>query len=62
MQFSRVLVAALVVSAFSLAACHPNRHEGPAERAGEKIDKGLNKMGEKMEEGGQKLQDKARGD
>jgi hypothetical protein len=63
MRFPKVFVAALVGSAFTLVACHPNRHqEGPAEKAGEKIDKGLSKMGEKMEEGGQKLQDKARGD
>ena len=62
MRFPKALIVAFVVATFSLAACHPKRHEGPAETAGEKIDKGMSKMGEKMEEGGQKLQDKARGE
>jgi hypothetical protein len=64
MRFPKVLIAALVLGAFTMIACHhePERNQGPAEKAGEKIDKGLGKLGEKMEEGGQKLQDKARGD
>ena len=62
MRFWQTLIAAFVVATFSLAACHPKRHEGPAETAGEKIDKGMSKMGEKMEEGGKKLQVKARGE
>jgi hypothetical protein len=62
MRFPKALIAAFVVATFSLAACHERRHEGPAETAGEKIDKGMSKMGEKMEEGGRKLQDKARGE
>ena len=62
MRLPKVLIAVFVVAAFSLAACQEQRHEGPAETAGEKIDQGLNKMGEKMEEGGQKLQDKAKGE
>ena len=41
MRFPKALIAAFVVATFSLAACHPKRHEGPAETAGEKIDKGM---------------------
>ena len=62
MKRSRLLVAALVITGFSIAACHTHRNEGPAEHAGSKIDKGLEKLGEKMQEGGQKLQDKAHSD
>jgi hypothetical protein len=36
---------------FSLAACDSATRKGPAERAGEKIDKGASKIGEKIEEG-----------
>jgi len=62
MRMTRTLVAASIALAFSIAACESRRHEGPAERAGEKVDQGAKKLGEKMEEGGQKLQEKARGD
>jgi predicted small secreted protein len=62
MHLARTFVAAFVIGAFSIAACHSHRSEGPAERAGQKIDSGMKKMGEKMEEGGQKLQDEAGGD
>jgi len=62
MKLAKFLIATIALSAFSLVACNrpPERHEGPAEKAGEKIDKGLNKLGEKMEEGGEKLQDKTK--
>ena len=65
MRRTTALIGAFALSAFLTAACHrepPPRHEGPMEKAGEKMDKGVNKLGEKMEEGGQKLQDKAHGD
>ena len=64
MRQTTALIGALALSAFLTAACHhePPRHEGPMEKAGEKMDKGLDKLGDKMQEGGQKLQDKAHGD
>jgi hypothetical protein len=62
MSSIKTFLAVLVVTAFSLAACSHPRHEGPAERAGQKMDKGFEKMGEKMESAGQKMQEKARGD
>jgi hypothetical protein len=61
MHLARTFVAALVIAMFAAVACH-SHSEGPAERAGQKVDRGIQKMGEKMEEGGQKLQEKARGD
>ena len=60
MRTIRVLVAVLALAGFSVAACHSHRGEGPAQRAGAKMDEGLEKLGEKMSEGGQKLQEKAR--
>jgi len=62
MRFARVLTAAWVLAGFTLVACHEHRNAGPGERAGEKVDQGISKLGEKMQEGGQKLQDKAHGD
>jgi len=61
MRFAKVLIVTAVLSGFSFAACSSKSHQGPAERAGEKIDEGMSKVGEKMEEGGEKLQEKARG-
>jgi hypothetical protein len=52
----------LLAIGVSIAACHSSANKGPAQRAGEKVDSGISKLGEKMEEGGQKLQDKAHGD
>ena len=62
MRYMRILVAVWMLGGFTLAACHQHHNEGPGERAGEKVDHGLSKLGEKMQEGGQKLQDKAHGD
>jgi hypothetical protein len=61
MRFERILILALAAG-LSLAACHSSTHKGPAQQAGEKVDNGIAKLGEKMEEGGEKLQDKAHGD
>jgi hypothetical protein len=61
MHLVKMSGAALLAIAFSIAACHSSSNKGPAQRAGEKVDTGISKLGEKMEEGGQKLQDKAHG-
>ena len=66
---------ACVVTAIALAACshHDKPAEGPAERAGEKVDQAgadtkdaakdaADKTGEKTEEAGEKIKDKANGD
>ena len=62
MRFAKLLIFALAAAGLSLAACNSSTHRGPAERAGEKVDKGVSKLGEKMQEGGEKLQEKAHGD
>jgi len=61
MRFARIFLALTVVG-LPLAACHSSAHKGPAQQAGEKVDNGISKLGENMEEGGEKLQDKAHGD
>ncbi|MET0153870.1 MAG: hypothetical protein ABW298_14845 [Candidatus Binatia bacterium] len=62
MHWARILSVTLLATGLSIAACHSSANKGPAQRAGEKVDTGISKLGEKMEEGGQKLQDKAHGD
>jgi predicted small secreted protein len=62
MRFAKILIFALAATGLSLSACNSSTQKGPAERAGEKVDKGMSKLGEKMQEGGEELQDKAHGD
>ncbi len=62
MRFAKILILALAATGLSLSACNSSANKGPAERAGEKVDKGMSQLGEKMQEGGEKLQDKAHGD
>jgi len=62
MRFAKPVIIALTAAGLSLFACQSPAPKGPAERAGEKVDKGMSKLGEKMQQGGEKLQDKARGD
>ena len=50
-----LLTAAILVP--SLAACE----KGPAEKAGEKIDKAADKAGDKLKEAGDKVKDAANG-
>jgi hypothetical protein len=51
----------LIASAFLLFALGCDQHEGPAEKAGKDIDKATDKVGEKMEDAGDKLKDKTGG-
>ena len=56
----RTVLASLLTAAIlapSLAACD----KGPAEKAGEKIDKAADKAGDKMKEAGDKVKDAANG-
>ena len=62
MRFAKILIFTVAATGFSLFACNSSGHKEPAERAGERVDKGMSKLGEKMQEGGEKLQDKAHGD
>jgi len=52
----------LVISgAVLLFAIGCEKHEGPAERAGKELDKGMDKAGQQMEKAGEKLKDAADG-
>ncbi|MGH7835808.1 MAG: hypothetical protein ACREQK_19345 [Candidatus Binatia bacterium] len=44
-----------VVLAGGLAAC--KKEEGPAERAGKQLDKGMEKAGQEMEKAGEKVKE-----
>ena len=49
--FSLFVAVSMLVA---VGACHK---EGPAERAGEKVDKAMSKAGDKLEEAGDKVKD-----
>jgi hypothetical protein len=51
----------LIASAFLLFALGCEKHEGPAEKAGKDIDKGMDKLGHEMDKAGEKLKDKTGG-
>lgn len=52
----RVLAAALIaLTGFTSTACHRHRNEGPAQAAGRKIDHGLDKTGDAVEDAGRKV-------
>jgi len=55
MKFNSAIAAAIALSfaVAGLTACE----KGPAEKAGEKIDNTVNKVGNKMEEAGDKVKD-----
>ena len=57
---SKNIIAALAVSLLlvGISGCH---QQGPAERAGKKIDKTVEKGGEQVEKAGKKIQEEARG-
>lgn len=55
------LGATLAVSALlALAGCQ--KEEGPAERAGQQIDKAVGQAGQQMEKAGESIQDAAKGE
>lgn len=51
----------LIASAFLLFALGCEKHEGPAEKAGKDVDKGMDKVGHEMEKAGEKLKEKTGG-
>ena len=62
MKLKKCSTAALAVSALTLALLGCQKHEGPAETAGKKIDNAAQKAGEQIEKAGDKIQDAAKGD
>jgi hypothetical protein len=53
----KILLAAMSLAFLGLSACE---REGPAERAGKKIDSAAERAGEKIESAGEKVQDAAK--
>lgn len=56
MSIARTILAVLMIGAY-LTAFTGCEREGPAERAGEKIDEAGEKAGEALEEAGEKARD-----
>ncbi len=61
MKISRNVPAALAIGALMIALSGCDMNKGPAEEAGENIDKATEQAGEKIEEAGEKIQDAAEG-
>ena len=61
MKLSRMLSTALIMSTL-LVALPGCEKQGPAEKAGESIDKATDTLGEKVEDAGEAIQDAADGD
>ncbi len=53
MRLTTLLVGLLTTFLFGLGACE---REGPAERAGEKVDKATEQAGESLEQAGEKVE------
>ncbi len=62
MKLKKCTTATLAVSVLTLALMGCQKHEGPAETAGKKIDQTTQKAGEQIEKAGDKIQDAAKGD
>ena len=62
MKSIRIILNTTVICALvmGMSACKP-KEEGPAEKAGQAMDKAMNNAGEKMEEMGKDMQKEAEG-
>ena len=54
------VIASMAISGLMLALSGCQEPEGPAERAGKQIDRGIIKAGQVLEETGKKIQDAAK--
>lgn len=61
MKRTRTIFAALIMSTLFIALPGCEK-QGPAEKAGESIDNATDKLGEKVEDAGEAIQDAADGD
>ena len=62
MKLVKTLGAAFIMSALLVPLFGCEQQKGPAERAGENLDKALDKTGEQVEKAGDSIQDAAKGD
>lgn len=62
MKPGKTVSATLIISGLLIALSACQKQEGPAEQAGEDIDKATEQAGEKIEQVGENIQDAAKGD
>ncbi len=60
-KISKNIIATLAVSMLLMGISGCLKQEGPAERAGKKIDKTVEQGGEQVEKAGKKIQEEAKG-
>jgi hypothetical protein len=56
------IFSALLLLGTLAVACSDRSNRGPGQRAGAKMDEGIERLGEKMQDAGEKMQEKARGE
>jgi hypothetical protein len=61
MKNGKSVIAALAMSLLLMGLSGCMKQEGPAERAGKKIDKTVEKGGQQVEKAGKKIQEDAKG-
>jgi len=61
MKIRKSVIAALAVTFLFVGLSGCTKNEGPAERAGKKIDKTVEQGGEQIEKAGKKIQDDVKG-
>lgn len=61
MKLAKIVSPALLMSALLVALPGCQEHEGPGEHAGKEVDKATEKVGQQVEEAGDKIQDAAKG-
>lgn len=61
MQFGKTVSAALAATALLVVLSACQKQEGPAERAGKKVDETVDKAGQQLEKAGDSIQDAAKG-
>jgi hypothetical protein len=62
MKLVNTVSAALIMSALLVALPGCEKQQGPAEQAGQSVDNAAAKVGEKVENAGEAIQDTAKGD
>lgn len=61
MKMRKSVIVALAMSVLLVGISGCMKQEGPAERAGKKIDKTVEKGGQQVEKAGKKIQEEAKG-
>lgn len=56
------IFSALLLAGTLTIACSDRSKRGPGQRAGAKVDEGIERLGEKMQDAGEAMQEKARGE